>query len=115
MVVLLALWLGIRSYLTQRYAINGTAIVDSPVLIIFIFPLLLSLVLGKGSRQRELAADRFAVDVTGDAELVVRALTRIHDLNAMPHRLKVADEATHTHPSLERRVAAIREYASNKR
>ena len=112
---LLGTWWGISWYLEHHFRLNADMRValHSLMLVILVLPLLRSFLQGTANRKREIEADRFAVDVTGDAELVIRALTRIHDLNAMPHRLKPADEAIHSHPSMERRVAAIREYATS--
>ena len=113
-IALLGLWWGLWWYLEHHFRLSAEMKVAlrSPMFVFLVLPLLRSFLMGTAIRKRELEADRFAVDVTRDAELVIRALTRIHDLNAIPHRLKPADEAIHSHPSLEHRVAAIREYAA---
>ncbi|GEM_PF-4412765 len=48
---------------------------------------------------------------TGDPELVIRSLTRIHTLNTSLHRLKLSDEVLQNYPSLEHRLEAIRSCA----
>jgi Zn-dependent protease with chaperone function len=63
---------------------------------------------GRGRRKREEEADLFAVERTGDSELVIRALTKLHTFNSMPHALKPSDEALSAHPSLAHRIEAIR-------
>lgn len=68
----------------------------------------MNLLLGRGRRQREAAADRFAVEVIGDQELVIATLTKLHTLNASPHQLRPSDEILSSHPSLVHRIEAIR-------
>ena len=114
---MLLAWWGLQSYLESHFTLTTElkALLHSPFFVVFLLPVLRSFLLGKGQREREEAADRFAVEAMGDPELVIRALTKIHDLNLSPHRLKPADEVLHSHPSLEHRIAAIREYARGKR
>lgn len=114
---MLGVWWALQSYLESHFTLTTEfkALLRSPLFVIFLLPVLRSLLIGKGQRAREEAADRFAVDTMGDPELVIRALTKIHDLDLSPHRLKPVDEALHSHPSLEHRIAAIREYAREKR
>ncbi|HVT13670.1 MAG TPA: M48 family metallopeptidase [Fimbriimonadaceae bacterium] len=78
--------------------------------IVYLVPGLLStLILGGRRRRNEREADRIAVELTGDPELVIRALTKMTTLNEMPWRLKRSDEFMASHPSLVNRIAAIRE------
>jgi Zn-dependent protease with chaperone function len=84
------------------------ALLDSPMFVMFLLPLGLNFILGPARRRAELEADRFALEETRDPDLVIRALTKIHDLNQTPHRLKPIDEAINTHPSLDKRIASIR-------
>lgn len=79
-----------------------------PLIGTFLSPIPFSLVLGRGQRKREEEADRFAAQTTGDPELVIRTLVKLHTLNASPHQLKRADEVISSHPSLARRIAALR-------
>jgi Zn-dependent protease with chaperone function len=112
----LGAWFALRSYLESRVNLSteAKALLNSPIFAIFILPVLQSLAMGRTHRRAEEAADRFAVDATGDAELVVRALRKLHTLNATPHTLKPSDEALSTHPSLANRIEAIRRYAAEK-
>jgi Zn-dependent protease with chaperone function len=102
-----AWWFG-TGWFEGRVSRGTFALLRSPFATIFLMPILRGLILGRGQRKREEEADRFAVEVTGDPELVIRALTRIHTLAAAPHRLKPSDEAISTHPALVHRIEAIR-------
>ncbi len=63
-----------------------------------------------GSRQKhETESDLRAVALTGDAEALIHGLVKLHTLAKMPRRLDPNIEATASHPSLARRVQAIRE------
>lgn len=84
------------------------AMLSGPMIGIFLVPLLMNLLLGRGRRQREAAADQFAVEVTGDPEAVIATLTKLHTLNASPHQLKRSDELLSSHPSLAHRIETIR-------
>ncbi len=59
-------------------------------------------------RKAEREADRFAMEMVGDREIVERALVAIHTLNEAPHELIKFDELISTHPSLKNRIAALR-------
>jgi Zn-dependent protease with chaperone function len=83
------------------------ALLRSPIFTVFLMPPLVNLPAGRGRRKRE-EADRFAMELTGDPELVIRMLTPIHTLSAQRHQLKRSDEAISTHPSLVHRIQAIR-------
>lgn len=69
-----------------------------------IFPLLLIVLTGKGRRRAEHEADAFAVKAIGDADLVARALVKVHNLNESPHNLRSFDEYLSTHTSLKKRI-----------
>jgi Zn-dependent protease with chaperone function len=75
--------------------------------ILLVNPLLV-ITFGKWFRRNEDEADAFAVSATGDAETVIAALKHIHEVNGSPSRLRPADEAIASHPSLENRIKAIR-------
>lgn len=111
--VFIALWQGGLWLARGRVPEFTYRLLQGPLIGAFVLPVLLNLVLGRGQRQREMAADRFAVEATGDPELVIRALTKLHTLNASPHTLKPGDEALSSHPSLARRIEAIRSAARN--
>jgi Zn-dependent protease with chaperone function len=73
----------------------------------FVFPGLL--MRGRLSpRRRETAADLRAVELTGDAESLVRALTTLHRVQVLPHHWGTEVERRMTHPSLARRINWIR-------
>jgi Zn-dependent protease with chaperone function len=60
-------------------------------------------------RQRhETASDLRAMALCGDAEALVRALTKLHTLGRVPRRLDPQFERQATHPSLARRIRDIR-------
>jgi len=64
-------------------------------------------------RQRnETASDLRAVQLCGDPEALVRALTKIHTVARVPRRWDTRMEHAATHPSLARRIRAIRQAAS---
>lgn len=64
------------------------------------------------NRQRnETASDRRAVELTGDADALVRALTKLHVLARVPRRMDPEQERRATHPSLARRIRDIRKAA----
>ena len=62
----------------------------------------------QGHRAHETECDLRAVELTGDADAVIRALTRIHTLSLVPRRFSQEFEREATHPSLARRIQAIR-------
>ncbi|HKH94665.1 MAG TPA: M48 family metallopeptidase [Gemmatimonadaceae bacterium] len=66
----------------------------------------------RGHREHETACDLRAVDLTGDPDAVIRALTKIHALARMPRRFSQEYERAATHPSLARRIQAIRAHAT---
>ncbi len=64
------------------------------------------------NRQRnETASDRRAVELTGDGEALVRALTKLYVVARIPRRLDPELERQATHPSLARRIRDIRKAA----
>lgn len=56
----------------------------------------------------ETAADARAAELMGDPEVVVRALARLHQYARLPRRWPREMEAGASHPSLARRIAALR-------
>jgi len=62
-------------------------------------------------RSDETASDLRAVDLTDDAESVISGLAKIHALSLQPRRLDRNIEARLSHPSLAKRVQAIRAHA----
>ena len=61
-----------------------------------------------GRRAHEADSDRRAVALCGDAEALARALTKLHALSRVPRRWSPEMERRATHPSLARRIQAIR-------
>ena len=60
------------------------------------------------SRKFEAAADETAASLTDDPGHLVGALEKIYDLNMIPRRFDKRGSEGETHPSLERRVAALK-------
>jgi Zn-dependent protease with chaperone function len=59
-------------------------------------------------QKHETASDLRAVALTGDGEALVRALTKLHAFARVPRRWEAELERRATHPSLARRIQAIR-------
>jgi len=64
-----------------------------------------------GRRGDERVSDLRAAALCGDPAALVRALTALHALRRVPRRLSPFDEEISTHPSLARRLQAIRQAA----
>jgi hypothetical protein len=80
---------------------------------LFLVAVLIFVARGQQShRAHETACDLRAVELSGDADAVIRGLTRIHALSFVPRRFSQEFERTATHPSLARRIQAIRAYAA---
>lgn len=65
-----------------------------------------------GKRAQETASDLRALELTDDPDALIRALTRIHVMARVPRRWAQEIERAATHPSLARRIQAIRERAT---
>jgi Zn-dependent protease with chaperone function len=94
----------------------GTAVAApmfSPLLqVAWMAILLAALVWRARNRQRnETVSDRRAVELTGDGEALVRALTKLYLFARIPRRLDPEMERRATHPSLARRIRDIRRAA----
>lgn len=59
-------------------------------------------------RGREREGDLRALALCHDAEALVSSLVKLHEANRVPRRLSGQDEDRSTHPSLARRIQAIR-------
>lgn len=57
----------------------------------------------------ETDADMRAIELCGDAEALICALTRIYAINHIPRRWSAVAEQRSTHPSLARRIRSIRD------
>lgn len=76
---------------------------------IWLLALLAVLVRRAKNRQRnETASDLRAVHLCGDAEALVRGLTRLYTMARLPRRFDQQHERQATHPSLARRIRDIR-------
>jgi heat shock protein HtpX len=70
---------------------------------------------GRGKRRRhETESDLRAAALTGNAEAVASALTKVHLSNRVPRRWPHAMETAATHPSLARRIQALRGAACHR-
>lgn len=76
---------------------------------IIALPLIVQFLMAPRRQKAELAADRFAVQVTGDLDLVAHTLIKIHDANNSPHRLTRWDERMSSHPALTTRLKKLYE------
>ncbi len=80
----------------------------------WVWPLVVLAVLAMlvaGNQAREHESDVRAVELVGEPESLISALTKIHDLMRMPRRWRSGSEARMSHPSLAKRLRAIREAA----
>jgi Zn-dependent protease with chaperone function len=66
-------------------------------------------VLSQRRQKHETESDIRAAELTGDREALVRGLVKLHALMKMPRRLDPDVEAHASHPSLARRIQALRE------
>lgn len=63
---------------------------------------------GRGKQRQETMSDVRAVELTSDAEALVRALTKLYATARIPRRVELQRERNDTHPSLARRIRDIR-------
>ena len=63
---------------------------------------------GRGHKQRETESDLRAAALCGDPEIVARALIKVHVHGLIPRRWSVDFESRASHPSLARRIQALR-------
>ena len=81
-------------------------------LLLWAWPVLLFLALWRRARtmqDRERYSDRRAAELCGDTEAYIRALEKIYASNALPRRMDGDAERRSSHPSLARRIQALRE------
>jgi Zn-dependent protease with chaperone function len=62
----------------------------------------------KDRQRNETASDLRAIQLCGDAEALVRALSRLYSMARLPRRFDQQQERQATHPSLARRIRDIR-------
>jgi Zn-dependent protease with chaperone function len=87
------------------------ALPQATSVISYVWPLVLvaSMMLRARHRQKhETESDLRAVELTGDGEALVRALSKLHASSLIPRRWDHEMERRATHPSLARRIQAIR-------
>jgi Zn-dependent protease with chaperone function len=71
-------------------------------------------VLAAFSRARERAADRFALEATGDARAGIAAFTQLREQNlAEAEQPRWMELLFSSHPSLRRRIDALESYATS--
>jgi len=86
---------------------------DIAVSIAFLFVLAALVMRGQAPKQhQETASDLRAVELTNDPEALIRALTKLHLLTRQPRRWAKEVEHASTHPSLARRIQAIRAHTT---
>ncbi len=66
------------------------------------------------NQANEHKSDLRALELIGDPQPLISALTKIHQLMRMPRRWRRGSESTLSHPSLAKRLRAIREAAGAK-
>ncbi len=76
--------------------------------------LLALLILASKNQTHEHASDLRALELIGDPDALIRALTKIHELMRVPRRWGKRAEHQQTHPSLARRIRAIRDAATSR-
>jgi heat shock protein HtpX len=77
------------------------------LIIAVLLPLGVFLMILRGARKREFAADAGAVALTGDARALISGLTRIARNNGRPVEFNTVVEWFSTHPSTHKRIAVL--------
>lgn len=115
-----------RRRLRRRYLVTTTVILllmcgsaaarvfipdfESWVLIVSLAAVFAAMMLRARRMQgHETDADLRAIELCGDADALIRALTRIYAINHIPRRWSAVAEQRSTHPSLARRIRSIRD------
>ena len=89
---------------------------DAMALALSLWPIFLLVLLAfrnRLGRPLETDGDRRAAQLCGDPEAMASALVRLHAMARMPRRLDVETERWASHPSLARRVQALRTLAGD--
>ena len=77
--------------------------------VLWLAAILFSMAMRARDKQRqETACDLRAVELTGDADAMVRGLTKLYTVARIPRRIEQQTERSATHPSLARRIRDIR-------
>jgi Zn-dependent protease with chaperone function len=81
-------------------------------LVVGLGAILIALVMrARGMQRQETACDLRAVQLTGDADALIRGLTKLYTVARMPRRIEQQKDRSATHPSLARRIRDIRRAA----
>ena len=67
--------------------------------------------IARDRQKNETASDLRAVELCGNPDALIQALTKLHAFARLPRRWDTQMEATASHPSLARRIRAIRQAA----
>jgi Zn-dependent protease with chaperone function len=85
-----------------------------PTTAVWLCLIVMTLVVRAKDKQRlETAADVRAIELTGQPEALVSALTKLYIIARIPRRIERQREQADTHPSLARRIRDIRSAAGN--
>jgi heat shock protein HtpX len=90
----------------------------SPFLVVAVWPCAVVFVIGwrvRHRQQHETDSDLRAVALTGNPEALASGLAKIHAYAHIPRRVDAEREQQATHPSLARRIKAIREAGARER
>jgi Zn-dependent protease with chaperone function len=109
-------WLHLQSYAliavgTLMAPVVGIVAPHARTAVFAFWPVLLVAAMAVRQRHRrahETASDLRAIALTGNADTLIRALARIHSLARLPRRWDAERERHASHPSLARRIQAIR-------
>lgn len=78
---------------------------------VLVVPIMILLFIGTRAavrQQSETHGDLRALELCGNGAALIRSLEKLHSLNFMPRRMDAEAEQASTHPSLGRRIGAIR-------
>ena len=91
--------------------IAGLDAVSLPIVVGFGTFLIALAIQLRGRQRQETACDLRAVELTGDADALVRGLTKLYTIARIPRRIEQLTDRAATHPSLARRIRDIRKAA----
>jgi Zn-dependent protease with chaperone function len=83
----------------------------APLLVGFAAILIAMVMRARGMQRQETACDLRALALTGDADALIRGLTKLYTVARMPRRIEQQKDRSATHPSLARRIRDIRRAA----
>jgi Zn-dependent protease with chaperone function len=102
-------WLMILATVTINPLVNAVAPEYS--WLVFGWPLVLlvwMIVRGNQKQKHETESDLRSAALTGDPEVMVRALIKLYEMMKLPRRIDPSQEVNASHPSLARRIQALR-------